>query len=202
MCGTQACIHAKLFGLSHIGLGDGCLLTIGDERGELIIGISQCQRDRMFRSEANIGHAVERIGPSRVHLDTIEPGHWLVQPERQLHTTAFTDPVALHGAHSLWPAIQCVQAFEQFFCIGSDANKPLWNFAPLHDGTGAPSASVDDLLVGQHGLIHRIPVHCGHFFVDEAAFVQLGEEPLFPLVVLWVAGRDFSVPVVGIAQPL
>ena len=200
--GTQARIHAELLGLRHVGLGDRCLLTGGDEFSELSVVFCQRQRNRMFRGQTDIGHTVERVGPGGIDLDAIEVGHRFIQPKGQRHAAAFSNPVALHGAHGLGPAVQRVEALQQFFRIGGNANKPLRNLAALDHGTRAPAATIDHLLVGQNGLVHGIPVHRGHFFVDQAPLVELGKKPLFPLVVLWVAGGDFPVPVVGVAQSL
>ena len=202
MRGTQARIHAELLGLRHVGLGDRCLLAGGDEFRKLSVVLGQCQRNRMFRGQTDVGHTVERVGPGGIDLDAIEVGHRFIQLKGQLHAATFSNPVALHGAHGFGPAVQRVQAFEQFFCIGSYANKPLWNLAPLNHGARAPAAPIDHLFIGQNGLVHGIPVHRGHFFVDQTSLVELGKEPLFPLVVLRVAGGDFPVPVVGVAQSL
>ena len=110
--GTQARIHAKLLGLRHVGLGDRCLLAGGDEFSEFGIVLGQRQRDRMFRGQTDVGHTVERVGPGGIDLDAIEVGHRFIQPKGQLHAAAFSNPVALHGAHGLGPAVQRVQPFE------------------------------------------------------------------------------------------
>ena len=202
MGGTQASIHAELLGLRHVGFGDRCLLAGGDEFGEFSIVLSQRQRNGMFCGQTDVGHTVERIGPGGVDLNAIEIGNGFIQSKRQLHAAAFSNPVSLHGAHGLGPAVQRVQALQQFFGIGSNANKPLRDLAPLDHGARAPAATIDDLFIGQHGLVYGIPVHRGHFFVDEAPLVELGKKPLLPLIVLRVAGGDFPVPIIGIAQSL
>ena len=156
----------------------------------------------MFCRQTDVGHTVERVGPGGIDLDAIEVGHRFIQPKGQLHAAAFSNPVALHGAHGLGPAVQRVEALQQFFRIGGNTNKPLRDLAPLDDGARAPAAPIDHLLIGQNGLVHGIPVHRGHFFVDQTSLKELGKEPLLPLIVLRVAGSDFPIPVVGVAQSL
>ena len=156
----------------------------------------------MFCGQTDVGHTVERIGPGGVDLNAIEIGNRFIQSKRQLYAAAFSNPVSLHGAHGLGPAVQRVQPLQQFFGIGGNANKPLRDLAPLDHGARAPAATIDDLFIGQHGLVYGIPVHRGHFFVDEAPLVELGKKPLLPLIVLRVAGGDFPVPIIGIAQSL
>jgi len=51
------------------------------------------------------------------------------------------------------------------------------------------------LLVGQNGLVDRVPVHGAVFTVDHAFFEQAGEQPLFPAVVVRLAGGHFTGPV-------
>ena len=110
--GAQARIHAELLGLRHVGLGDRCLLAGGDEFSELSVVFCQRQRNRMFCGQTDVGHTVERIGPGGVDLDAIEVGHRFIQPKGQLHAAAFSNPVALHGAHGLGPAVQRVEALQ------------------------------------------------------------------------------------------
>ncbi len=112
MRGTQARIHAELFGLGHVGLGDRCLLAGGNEFSELSVVLRQRQRNRMFRGQTNVGHAVERVGPGGIDLDAIEVGHRFIQSKGQRHAAAFSNPVALHGAHGFGPTVKRVQALE------------------------------------------------------------------------------------------
>ncbi|MNZ95353.1 hypothetical protein D3C78_1144990 [compost metagenome] len=46
----------------------------------------------------------------------------------------------------------------------------------------------------------RTPVDRRGLLVDQAFFVQLGEEPLFPTVVVRIAGSDLAIPVIAEAQ--
>ncbi|MPN18402.1 hypothetical protein SDC9_165762 [bioreactor metagenome] len=64
----------------------------------------------------------------------------------------------------------------------------------------ALALTVDDLLVGQHGLVVRAPVDVGVLAVGQATLEELQEEPLSPVVVLGVAGVQLPRPVQ--AQPV
>ena len=119
-----------------------------------------------------------------------------------LDAEALADPVALHGLHPLGPAGQVVELVQQFLRVGGDAEEVHGNVALLHQGPGAPAAAVDDLLVGQHGVVHRIPVHRGHLLVDQALLEQAGKQPLLPAVVVGLAGGQFPGPVDGQTQAL
>ena len=66
----------------------------------------------------------------------------------------------------------------------------------------APAAAVDDLLVGEHGLAARAPVHARAPPVRQAALEHPREQPLVPAVVVGQAGRDLALPGVADAQPL
>ena len=76
------------------------------------------------------------------------------------------------------------------------------NLALFYQRAGAPAAPVDHLLIGQHGLIDRVPVHDLGLAVGNALVQHLQEQPLVPLVVLGVAGGDFAAPVDGQAHRL
>ena len=86
----------------------------------------------------------------------------------------FADPVSLHDADPLGPARQLVvDMVEQFFGVVGDASVVHRDFALFNQRAGAPAASVNDLFVGQHGLIDRVPVYGAGFFVDDAFFKHL-----------------------------
>jgi len=57
-----------------------------------------------------------------------------------------------------------------------------------------------DLRVSKHCLTVRTPVHRRRAVVDQPLIVELGEQPLVPLVVVGVAGSDFPGPVVAKAH--
>ena len=123
-------------------------------------------------------------------------------PELHVDPLGAPDPVALHGAHLLRPARQAVQGTQQLLGVVRDAHEPLLDLALLHRGPGAPPLAVDDLLVGEHGLIDGVPVDRGRLAVGQALAHQAGEQPLLPPVVVRVAGGQLPVPVVAKPQAL
>jgi len=85
--------------------------------------------------------------------------------------------------------------------IVGDAEKPLRNVLLLHQRTVAPSAPVDDFLIGENRFVHRVPVD-RHFVgaIRQTALVQEQEQPLRPSVVIGIAAIDFAAPIVGDAD--
>src|SRR5690606_9125339 len=65
-----------------------------------------------------------------------------------------------------------------------------------------PAAAVNNLFVGEDGLVYRVPVNRRHFFIDEAFLVEAGKEPLPPLVIVRFAGGDLPGPVKAKSQLL
>ena len=66
----------------------------------------------------------------------------------------------------------------------------------------APALAVNHLFIGQHRLVDRIPVHHGSFLVSQPFLEQFSEKPLLPAVIIGVAGRQLTRPVVTKAQAL
>jgi len=117
--------------------------------------------------------------------------------EGEAHAVALANPVALHGAYLVWPAFHLIHFIQQFFGIVGDLDEPLRDFVLFHQGARTPAATVYYLFIGQYGLVHRIPVHYRILFVHQPLAEQFSEQPLFPLVILWLAGCQFPVPVVA-----
>jgi hypothetical protein len=117
--------------------------------------------------------------------------------QTEIETQAFrlADPVALHSAHLVGPAVQAVQCRQQLVGVLADLEEPLRQLALLDLGAGAPAAAVDHLLVGEHGHVDGIPVHLGLLALDQAGFHEIDEHALLVLVVGRVAGREFTRPV-------
>ena len=65
-----------------------------------------------------------------------------------------------------------------------------------------PAAAVDHLLVGEHGAVHRVPVHHRRLAGDEARRQHVEKQRLLLAVVRRVAGGDLPGPVNGIAEGL
>src|SRR5690606_29852707 len=92
--------------------------------------------------------------------------------ESNLHAARLADPVALHGLDLFRPAGQVVQALQQLIGVGGDLEVIHRDFALLDQRARTPATTVDDLLVGQHGLVDRVPVHGTVLAVDHALLVQ------------------------------
>ena len=79
--------------------------------------------------------------------------------------------------------------------IVADLEEPLRQFALLDHGARAPAAAVDHLLVGQHGLVDRIPVHLRLLALDQPGLEEVEKHLLLVLVIGRIAGRDLARPV-------
>ena len=129
-------------------------------------------------------------------VDALAVGLGVLDLEIDLRALGTADPVALHGLDRLGP-VDVVELVEQLLAIVGDAQEPLRDLAPFDHGAGSPAAPVDDLLVGEYGLVDGVPVHLGFPAVRDPLLEQAGEQPLLPAVVLGPAGREFAAPVVG-----
>ncbi len=197
----EAGVHALLFHGGQVRLGHAALLAFVDEGGQRRIGFGCPLSQRVLGGDRHVSHAEQGVGPGGEHLqDILAVFVALMQGEMDLHAEALADPVALHGLDPLRPAGQVVQFAQQFFRIVGDAHEVHGDVALFHQGAGTPAAAVNDLLVGQHGVVHRVPVHRGHLLVDQAFLEQLGEQPLLPVVIVGLAGSQFARPVDGQAQ--
>src|SRR5690606_41024994 len=113
------------------------------------------------------------------------------------------DPVRLHDAHALGPAFKVVlDLLEQLLGVVRDAQVVAGDLAALDGSARAPAAPVDDLLVREHRLVDRVPVHYLGLAIGDAPFEHLEEEPLVPAVVTRIAGGDPPRPVDREARPL
>ena len=106
------------------------------------------------------------------------------------------DPVALGVDHALGPGRrQVVQVVQQLLGVLGDLEVPLRQLALGDLVAAALAPAVDHLLVGQHGLVERAPVHRAVLAVGQPALAELQEQPLGPVVVLRVGGVEGAGPV-------
>jgi len=103
-------------------------------------------------------------------------------------------PVALHRDHVRRP-VDRLEVVQQAVRVVGDLEEPLLELADLHFAAAALAVAVDHLLVGEHGLVDRAPVHRRLLAVGETLLEQLGEDPLGPAVVLRMVGGDLARPV-------
>ena len=112
------------------------------------------------------------------------------------------DPVALHQPDFLRPALQPVQRAQQLLGIGGDLEEPLRKLAALDHRAAAPAAAVNHLLVGEHGLVDRVPVDPTLLAVDQTALEHIQEHRLLMAIVGRIAGGDLARPVERTADRL
>ena len=59
----------------------------------------------------------------------------------------------------------------------------------------APAEPVDDLLIGEDGLVDRVPIDLGVLAVDEAGREKIDEQALLLLVIIGIAGGELALPI-------
>ena len=196
MNGEYAGCTTFLFLRFQIGFGHTAAFAFVDECGKRRVCFRRFKCQRMFGGHRYIRYAHQSVGTcgeNRQRFRTFD---------RELDFQAFTatNPVALHGFDRLRPTFERVQTIQQLLCVIGDFQEPLRNFALFYQRATAPAATVDHLLVGQHGVVNRIPVHYRIFAIDNALLEQAREHGLFVFVVVGLAGREFTCPVDGVTQ--
>ena len=197
MDGLVAGGHAQLLLGGHFRLGSAALGALFTERSHLAALLGGLLGQRMASGHGHVGDAHQRIGAGGVHRQRLAGatiGSFDI--EAQLDATGFANPVALHGLDLLGP-LDVIQIRQQLIGVVGDLQEPQRDLLALYRRTGTPAAAVDNLLIGQHGLVDWVPVHRGHLLVDQSFLHQLGEEPLLPAVVAGIAGGELTAPVVG-----
>ncbi len=160
-------------------------------------------RQRVFAGDGHEAHAHHRVRAGGEHAQRVQHAAvHVAHVELDLQAFGTADPVALHGLDRFRPAVQLVQAVQQLLGVVGDAQEPLRDLALFHQRARAPAAAIDDLLVGQHGLVHRVPVHHRVAAVGQALAHQPGEHALLVHVVVRRAGGELARPVDGVAQRL
>ncbi len=171
--------------------------ALGDELRQGGVAGGQVLGQRVVGGDGAEAGAEDRVGTGGEHLQPVVAAG---QVEQHAGADRAADPALLHQAHALRPALQRGQGVEQRVGEGGGAQEPLGQLAPLDRRTGAPAAAVDDLLVGQHGVLDRIPVDPRLAPVGEAGLEQVEEHLLLVPVVVRGAGGELTVPVIGQAE--
>ena len=150
----------------------------------------------MLRRQRRERRAVERVGPRREDLElaAICPRGVGQLPE-DARAAALADPVGLHQAHLLRPAVERVETLQQLVGEVRDLEVPLRELAPLDRRAGAPALAFDHLLVGQHRVVDGIPVDPGLLAVGQARLPEVQEHLLLMAVVAGIAARQLAAPV-------
>ena len=190
----------------------GDLLRVLDhlhDRGLIFRTLDQALQDGAFGGKQEEAAAEQGVGARGEHGDQVVfrgvlGRIALLVAQRELHFSALgtADPVRLHLLDALRPAVQLVQVVQKLLSIVCDLEIPLRQVALLDGAMATPALALGDLLVGEHGLALRAPVHRRVAALDQAALPELQEDPLAPAVVLGVARHDGAVPIVGKAHAL
>ena len=195
----KAGVKAQLFGGFQLGRGGSALLAQRDEGGCLGIGGGQGLRNRMIGGDGDKACAKDRVGARGIDRDRIlqrrQRGKAELQPLR------FADPVFLHQANFFGPLVERAKAAQQFIGKLRDFQEPLVQLALFHQRARTPAAPVDDLFVGQHCLVDRVPVHRRFAAIDQACGIKVEEQRLFVPVIVGIARGEFAAPVEREAQP-
>ena len=116
-------------------------------------------------------------------------------------TEWLTDPVALHSLYAVRP-VKGIKVFKKAFCIFSDFQNPLADCLVCNNCTTAFAFSFLNFFVGKTCKTAWTPVDWSFCFVCKSLFIELEENPLSPLVVIWFTCRNAAVPVVGKTEGL
>ena len=141
-------------------------------------------------------HGHERRPEQGVRAGGEDPDEPVADREVDLGALRAPDPVLLHEQDPVRPrAPELLHVVQQPVGVLRDAEVPLGQLALGDRGPAALAVSLDHLLVGQHGLVVRAPVHRAVATVGQAALGEPQEQPLSPPVVLRVAGGQPARPV-------
>ncbi len=172
-------------------------LALRDELGERRILRRGRLRQRMIGRQRHELRPEQGVAAGGENVELALAAGRGLGPEREadLQPLGAADPVRLHQAHLLRPARERIERGEQLVGVRRDREVPLHHLALLDLGARAPAAAVDHLLVGEHGLVDRIPVDLAELALDQPGLEEVEEHLLLVLVVGGVAGRDLARPV-------
>ena len=170
---------------------------IGVHVGALLRG-GQVGHQGVLRRQHEVGRAEDRVRTRREHRDSLTGGRL----EDQLGAVGASDPVGLNRPGRVRP-VGCLQVIEQPLGILTDGEKPLVQHPRLDLHVRMPLAeAVDHLLVGEHGLARRAPVHGGAALDGQPGAIELEEDPLRPFVVARIGGLHLIAPIRHQPDPL
>ena len=192
-------LDALLFLRRHIGFGNAALRALSNESGNRGIALRGVFCERVLGRHGDERHAHDRVSARRVNAELMLFAFKRIG-EGKVHAFAAADPMALHRADLIRPAVELIDVVQQLLSVLRDTEVVARNLLTLNHGAGTPAAAINHLLVGEHGLVHRVPVHHLSLAVGDAALQHLQEDPLIPAVVLRLAGRHFARPVKGEPQ--
>ena len=197
-------VHALFVFEGQFRFGGAALLARLDEGRQLGLGLGRVGGQGMLRRHRTKTHPHDGVGAGGKDMhETLANQISALIPhlmgKGKAHTHTFTDPVFLHEFDALGPSGHALVAHkgQQLLGILRDVQIVTRNFPLLHHGPGSPALAIDHLLIGQHGHVHRVPVHHLGLAIGQAFVEHFQKEPLVPAVITGVTSCDFSAPVDG-----
>ena len=111
---------------------------------------------RMLGRQHDEVRAIDRVDARGENLDRL-----IATDQRKPHARAFrsADPVALHHDDLVGPVGERLEPLQELVGVLRDAEEPLLEVPRRDGGPAAPARAVNHLLVGEHGIAARTPVH-------------------------------------------
>ena len=187
-----ACKDARLFprggkAFDFVGLCGLCDIFFD---GVVLFGRRELACERVLGGKDDIGHAEYRIAACREYAKLVAA----VAFKFDFAACGFSDPVALH-VFGLFRPVERVQTCKEFFRIFSYLEEPLCQIFANDFRSATFAFAAFCLLIGEHSLAGRAPVHGRFLAVGKTLLVKLEEHPLRPFVVVFLAGFDLGRPV-------
>ena len=165
MLDDQAGVDAALGLRRDLGLGRSAGLARLEEGGDLGVRLGRAQRQRMLGRDGAERHAHDRVGARREDVEAAAADQRAVGLARMSCRKAKRTPSLLPSqcscislTRSGQPGQAGLHALEQLVGVLGDLQVVARDLALLDQCAGAPAAPFDHLLVGEHGLVDRIPV--------------------------------------------
>ena len=175
------------------------LLRLRQERLFVFRFLRERRDQAVLRREHHERRAEDRVDARREDFDRI-----VRALDREAHARAFRspDPVPLHRQDFFGPLRQPFGRLQQIVRVVGDLEEPLLEILLHHRRAAAPARAVDDLFVGEHGVVDRTPVHGRAPAIGQALLEHAREQPLVPVVVVRQAGRQLALPRVADPETL
>ena len=190
--GGVALGHALDLGLRR-GPAAQCLDLVAPVRGGELLD------EGVLGRHDGIGHAEAGVGARRE--DAQAEVRTALDREVELGPFGAPDPVALHDLGPFGP-LEVVEGVEELVGVPGDPEEPLLEIAFDHEITRALTGAVGQhLLVGQHRLAPRAPVHRRLGAVGQTGLPEPQEDQLGPLDVPGIVAVHLPPPVVDGTEP-
>ncbi len=149
----------------------------------------------MLRRNNHIGSAKQSVRPGGINGQRIAGSGAKIH----LRTGGTSNPVDLRGLDPV-DIIDFFQIIDQPLRIGGNLQHPLALDLMDNFRSTAFAHAADHLFIGQYTFAGCTPVNGHLFFIGQALFKQLQEDPLGPFVIVGIGRVDFPVPVKRKAQ--